>query len=512
MAGVTLGSRLTGYLRDKVLAYVLGAGQVYDAFLVAFTIPNTFRALLAEGALHAAFIPSLARVADKDEEREEARALVQAMLASLTVILAMVVGVGILASPWLVRLFAEGFTQHPGQVELAVWMNRLMFPYLALISLAALCQGVLNTHDRFILPAVTPILLNLALVTAGVLLSHRIASPKWVLPVAVLAGGLLQFLAQAVALPKLGYSLAPAWGRLFDARVRQVLWLMLPGIPVLGIQQLNQLVSRRFASLTGAGGVTFTYNAYRITELVFGVVVVQITTVLLPTLSRHVAEDPVQARRTLREALSLVGFVTLPSLAVLAVASRSIVGLLFGGGRYTPAQVTVTGQTLRAYAFGLLGLAAAKVLASAFYARKDTRTPMWGSLVSLAVFAGLCAVLAPRLGPPGIGWANAVAVTAYGTFLVAAFGFRHGYGRSGTLVLGLARQAVAAVVMAWGVRQTIGWVGTVDHTSLGAALRLGGLLAAAGVGYVLFVQILGGQEPGILAGIFRRATPGPDEL
>ncbi len=503
MAGVTLVSRVTGYLRDKVLAYVLGAGQVYDAFLVAFTIPNTFRALLAEGALHAAFIPSLARLAGREGSEEEARELVRSMVASLTVILAGVVGVGILASPWLVRLFAEGFTRHPGQLELAVWMNRLMFPYLALISLAALCQGVLNTHDRFLLPAMTPILLNLSIVAGGVALAHGEGAPRWVLPAAVLAGGGLQFLVQAVALPRLGYSLAPAWGRVFDARVRQVLLLMLPGIPVLGIQQLNQLVSRRFASLTGEGGVTFTYNAYRITELVFGVVVVQITTVLLPALSRHVVEDPEQARRTLREALALVGFVTLPSMAVLAVACRPIVGLLFGGGRYTPAQVAVTGATLQAYAFGLAGLAVAKVLASAFYARKDTRTPMWGSFLTLAVFAGLCAVLAPRLGPPGIGWANATAVTAYGTFLVAAYASRHGFGPFGGLLVSLGRQAAAAGAAAWVLWRGLAWVGTVEHTSLAGALRLAGLLVPVAVGYVLVVRLLGGREPGLLAAVFR---------
>ncbi len=504
MAAVTLVSRVTGYLRDKVLAYVLGAGQVYDAFLVAFTIPNTFRALLAEGALHAAFIPSLARLVEKEGREGEARELVRSMVASLMVILAVVVGLGILASPWLVRLFAEGFTRHPGQLELAVWMNRLMFPYLALISLAALCQGVLNTHDRFLLPAMTPILLNLSIVAGGVLLAHRAGAPRWVLPVAVLAGGGLQFLVQAVALPRLGYSLVPVRARLFDARVRQVLLLMLPGIPVLGIQQLNQLVSRRFASLTGDGGVTFTYNAYRITELVFGVVVVQITTVLLPALSRHVGEDPEKARRTLREALALVGFVTLPSLAVLVVASRPIVGLLFGGGRYTPAQVAVTGETLRAYAFGLAGLAVAKVLASAFYARKDTRTPMWGSFVTLGVFTGLCAVLAPRLGPPGIGWANATAVTAYGAFLVGAYAWRHGFGASGELLLSLGRQAAAAAVAGWALWRGVELIGVVEHTSLGGALRLGAVLLPAAAGYVVLVRILGGKEPGLLAAVFRR--------
>ncbi len=494
MSAVTLLSRVTGYVRDKTLAYVLGAGDFYDAFLVAFTIPNTFRALLAEGALHAAFIPSLAGLL-AEERRAEARRLVRAMVATMLPLLVAVVGLGIAASPVLVRAFGAGFVTRPGQVELAVFMNRLMFPYLALISLAALCQGVLNSHDRFLLPAASPILLNAALVTAGVVVARGTSRPEVVLALGVLAGGLGQLAVQVVVLPRLGYAPWPEWRRAFSPEVRRVLLLMLPGIPVLGINQLNQLVSRTFASLTGSGGVTYTYNAYRITELVFGVVVVQLTTVLLPALARDVGRDEAAARRTLGEALRLVGFVTLPSVAVLAVAARPIVGLLFGGGRYTAAQVAVTGATLRAYAFGLVGLATVKVIASAFYARRDTRTPAIGAGLSLAVFAALCSVLAPRLGPPGIGWANAVAVSCYALVLVALYAVRHGFGRVGWVLGSLARQTVGAVA-AGGVLVALGgWLAAVHATGPGAALRVGVALAAAGGVYVGLVAAMGGSEP-----------------
>ncbi len=498
MALVTLGSRVTGYLRDKALSYVLGAGVTYDAFITATRIPSTFRMLLGEGALHAAFIPSLARLRASGGEAREARELVRGVLAALLLILSVVVALGILFSPLLVGAFAPGFATTPGKMELAVLLNRLVFPYLVLVSLAALCQGVLNSHDRFVLPAAAPILYNLTIVGVVWWLVRGSADPVPWLAGGVLLGGAFQFLVQAGAVRRLGYSLRPAWRLVRSPEVRRVLLLMLPGIPMLGINQLNQLVSNLFASTAGDGGVVYTFAAYRVTELVFGAVVVQLTTVLLPTLSRHLAEGSHLAGETLGETISLVSFVTLPTAVTLALAGTPVVGLLFGGGRFDAHDVALTGATLSAYAFGIIGTGHAKVMANAFFAHRDTRTPVLGSLVLLGVFTVACALLVGPLGTPGIGLANTLAMLGYAGFLTALYARRHGFGSPGRRWAALARQVAGCAALA-GILVLLGpWLADVRSTSLAGAGRVAVVLGAAGAGYLALVHLLGGRELRIL--------------
>ncbi|NOZ95086.1 MAG: murein biosynthesis integral membrane protein MurJ [Acidobacteria bacterium] len=498
MVAVTLLSRVTGYIRDKTLSYVLGAGVVYDAFITATRIPSTFRALLGEGALHAAFIPSLAQLRASGAEARKARELVQGVLAALLLILSLVVAGGILASPLLVELFAPGFAATPGKMPLTILLNRLVFPYLILVSLAALCQGVLNSHDRFVLPAAAPILYNLSVAGVAWGFVRHSATPVYWLAGAVLLGGFLQFAVQARSVRRLGYSLRPAWRAATSPEVKKVLLLMIPGIPMLGIYQLNQLVSNFFASLTGDGGVVYTFAAYRITELAFGTVVVQLTTVLLPTLSRHLAEDTGQAGETLRQTISLVSFVTIPAAAVMAFMSRPIVGLLFGGGRFDAHDVTVTGATLGAYAFGLIGIGHAKVMANAFFAHRDTKTPMWGSVVLLLAFTAGCALMAGPWGTPGIGLANTIAMLGYATFLTVLYAHRHGLGRWGSLVAAAARQGAAAAALAGVVILLRPLTAPVETTGLDGALRVAAVLVAGGSAYLVAGWALGGRELRVL--------------
>jgi len=497
MAAITMVSRVTGYLRDKALAWVLGADALNDAFRTAFRIPNAFRALLAEGALHAAFVPALARLGDDGDEGERARELVRGLAAALQLVLAAVVGLGIVAAPWLVRLYAEGFAADPGKLAVTTLMTRIMFPYLALISLAALCQGVLNSRERFLLPAATPVLFNLTLVGAAWWLTRGAASAPVVLGVAVLAGGGLQLGVQWPAVRRLGFRIAPLLRAAASPAVRRVLLLMLPGITVLGINQVNQLITSRFASFLGEGAVTAQFYAYRVTELLFGGIVVQLTTVLLPVLSRQLRETPDAAPETLADTIRLVSFVTLPTATALAFASGPVIGLLFGGGRFDLAAVEVTAATLAAYAFGLVGTGHAKVMASAFFAHGDTRTPMIGTGVALVVFTLGCVLAVGPLGVPGLGVANSVAMLVYAALLTALYSRRHGLGRTVTvpLLAAVARQAAGAaavaVVLVWGGPLLDGVV----RTDWNGALRLGAALVAAAGAYVLVVVAMGGREP-----------------
>jgi len=504
MAVVTLFCRITGYLRDKALFSVIGAGHLYDMYRTANRIPNAFRGLFAEGTLHAAFVPSLARLTGKDGDRGEAVELFRGLLAVMLLVVGVVVAAGIFASPWLVRLYAEGFTATPGKLETTVLMNRIMFPYLLLISLAALLQAVLNSHERFLLAASTPMFYNLTIAGTAWLVLPRFENPASVLSAAVLVGGFLQFVVQAPAVRRLGFSLRPVWSGFSSPQVRAVLLLMLPGIPVLGINQINQLVSNRFASYIDSG-VSYTYGAYRVTELVFGAVVVQLTTVLLPLLSRELREDPDNAPRTLLATITLVSFVTLPAAVVMAVLSRPVIGLLFGGGRFDSVDVTVTAATLAAYAFSLVGTGHVKVMATAFFAQKNTRTPMWGSLIALIIFTVACAVLVGPWGTVGLGWANTIAMACFATFLTVLYAARYGFRdvQMTGAVLALGRQLVAGVGLATGLYFTRPWLGTIDHTSLDGAVRLAAVLAPAGAAYIGLVTLLGGRELGLLLSAFR---------
>jgi len=322
--------------------------------------------------------------------------------------------------------------------------------------------------------------------------------------VAVLIGGLLQFAVQVPAVRRLGFSLRPLWNGFSSQQVRSVLLLMLPGIPVLGINQLNQLISNRFASYIDSG-VSYTYGAYRVTELVFGAVVVQLTTVLLPLLSRELREAPERAPRTLLGTMTLVSFVTLPAATIMAFLARPIIGLLFGGGRFGIEDVTITGVTLSAYAFSLVGTGHVKVMASAFFAQKNTRSPMWGSLVALLVFTAACAVLVGPYGTAGLGWANTIAMTCFAVFLSALYGRRYGFPGSrlsGTFVA-VGRQILAAGVLAVGLIQVRPWLAGIDHTSFDGALRLAGILFPAGVVYVGLVTLFGGRELRLLLSTFK---------
>ena len=495
MAVVTLFCRVSGYLRDKALFSVIGAGFFYDAYRTANRIPNAFRGLFAEGTLHAAFVPMLSQLVGRDGDREEAKELFRGLLAVLLLVVGLVVAVGILASPWLIRVYAEGFVDVPGKFAVTVLMNRIMFPYLLLISLAALFQAVLNSHEKFLLSAATPMFFNLVVAGVAWVVVPRVDNPAPVLASAVLVGGVLQAAIQAPAVRRLGFKISPLWRAIRSPRVGQVLLLMLPGIPVLGINQINQLISNRFASFID-GGVSYTYGAYRVTELVFGAVVVQMTTVLLPLLSREVREDPSQASKTLLHTVSLVSFVTLPSAVVMAVMARPIIGLLFGGGRFTSADVAVTGATLAAYAFSLVGTGHVKVMASAFFAQKNTTTPMWGSLVALIVFTVGCWRMVGPLGTPGLGWANTIAMMSFGLFLTLLYARRYGFDRSavGPTIVAVVRQGAVAALVAVFLMQVRPWVAGIDHTSLDGALKLAVVLAPVGIFYVLGVTLLGGRE------------------
>ncbi len=505
MVLVTAASRLSGYLRDKAVAALLGAGTVSDAFITAFRIPNMFRALLAEGSLTAAFVPTLVAERSAGDEARTGE-FVRAMTAALLLVLPWLVAAGIFAAPWLVALLAPAFAQDPAKFELTVRLTRLMFPYLGLISLAALAQGVLNAADRFLLPAATPIALNLAIV-AGTGTTVWLLDGRWEwLAAGVLVGGLAQYAMQARACRRLGQPLVPGGGALRHPGVRRVLSLMAPGIPALGIYQLTLVISTRFASTAGNGAVTCLYNASRLNELVYGMVVVQLTTAVLPMLASERAASPERARETLAFAIRLLSFVALPATAFAAAAARPLVAVLFGGGAYTAEAVAATAGALLWYSAGLPFLAATKLLASTSYAWQDTRLPVAASAVNLVVFYLLGQPLLAASGIAGVAAAASAGQLANCAVLVVGNGLARRLPPLRSVLLGVGRHLLAAAlaglaVAALGARLEVG-----SETSAAGVVLLALLAGAAGAVYLLVLVALRAPEWRELRGVMRRAV------
>jgi len=504
MAAITVVSRLTGYLRDKVVAALLGAGPVADAFYAGLAVPNMFRALLAEGALHAAFIPTLAEMRARGDE-EAQRRFVRAMTAALLLALPAIVGAGMLAAPALVALFAPGFAGSE-TLDLAVRFTRQMFPYLGLISLAGLAQGVLNASGRFLLPAATPIALNLLVVGGTLLAVHLGAAWEW-MAAGVVAGGLAQLLLLWVASRRIGLPLLPGGGGFRHPEVRRVLALMLPGIPALGVYQLTLLLSYRFASSVGPGAVTAKFNAARLSELVYGVLIVQLTTAVLPMLAADRARDAERARATLAFAVRLLSLAALPACVLLAVLARPIVGTALGGGQYGATAVAVTASALAMYGLGLPFLGLTKLLAATSYAWKDTRQPVLAAGMNLVTFYVLGTAWTPVYGVPGIA-AAAAAGQAVNALTLLALNGRAGRLPAARAVLpAVARHLAAAVAMGSALYFIVAALPPLTSTSPRSVALLGALGAAALVVYTLALVALRATEwADLRAELARRRT------
>jgi putative peptidoglycan lipid II flippase len=503
MALVTAVSRLSGYARDKAVAALLGAGTLSDAFITGFRIPNMFRALLAEGSLTAAFVPTLVDFRTRGDEAET-RKFIRAMTSALLVVLPFVVGFGVLAAPLLVKLLAPAFAADPAKFALTVALTRLMFPYLGLISLAALAQGVLNASDRFFLPAATPVALNLAIVagtaTTVLLFDGR---GEW-MAAGVLLGGLAQLGMQAYACWKLGRPLFPGAGALRHPAVRKVLALMVPGIPALGVYELTLVFSTRFAAGVGNGAVTCLYNASRLNELVYGMVIVQLTTAVLPMLAAERAASGERARETLGFAIRLLSFVALPATAFALAVAGPLVGVLFGGGEYTPDAVAATASALFFYSAGLPFLGLTKLLASASYAWKDTRLPVYASAVNLVVFAAVGSLLVTAHGIAAIAAAASLGQVANCCVLLVGNGLAGRLPKAAPVLVGVGRHVVAAAAIGVGVWAGASVLGEVQRTSLRDLAAIGGLAVAAVAVYVVVLMALRAPEWHEMRGLLRR--------
>ena len=443
ITAITLLSRVFGYFRDQRVAFLLGAGIEADAYTIAYRIPNLLRRLVGEGAVSAAFIPIFSKYLT-EENRKDAWEFANSMLTILTLAMAGVTVIGILAAPLLVRAIAYGFTDTPGKVEMTALLTRIMFPYIFLISLAALAMGVLNSFHKFAAPAFASVLLNISIIVCS-FVSGLFASPERALAVGVVIGGILQIAIQVPQLIRSGWRFRPRFD-FANPGVRRVARLMGPVVVGVGVVQINIVVGGQFASFLGDGPQMALYLSDRVMELVLGGYAIAIATVILPMMSKNAASGQVeQMRSTLNFAARMTLFITVPSTVGLVLLRGPIVQVLFEHGEFNAASTALTVQPLLFFALGLSAFSMVKVIVPAFYAVQDTRTPV--RIASLAMLLNIMfnfAFFRPlQVGGPAL--ATALAGFFNAITLMVIFNRREGSIDVRSILDSLTRFAVASL-------------------------------------------------------------------
>jgi putative peptidoglycan lipid II flippase len=375
VSSMTLLSRIFGLVRDLVFAQLIGAGAAADAFYVAFKIPNFFRRLFSEGAFNQAFIPVLGDY-QTHRDKDEVRHLLSRVSGTLGLVLLLLTAFVVLLPEVFTTLFAFGFRDDPNKFSYASDMLQITFPYLLLISLTGMAGAVLNAYDRFAIPAFTPVLLNICLISAAFFVAPNMTVPAYGLAWGVLAAGVVQLLFQLPFLAQMHLLPWPRWGWQ-DSGVRRILLLMLPAIFGVSVSQINLLLDTLLASFLPTGSVSWLYYSDRLSELPLGVIGIAIATVILPNLSRQrFSEDPDEFSRTLDWALRIVFLIGLPAALALIVLSEPILATLFFYGAFDANDLAMASLSLKAYAAGLLAFMLVKVLAPGYFAQEDMKTPV----------------------------------------------------------------------------------------------------------------------------------------
>ena len=378
----TMLSRVLGLARDVVLANLLGAAPTADAFFVAFKIPNFLRRLFAEGAFSQAFVPVLTETREQGSH-EAVRHLVDRVAGVLGGSLFVLTALAMVMAPWVALIFAPGFSRDVAKLALTADLIVWTFPYLFLISLTGFCGAILNTYGRFAVPAYTPVLLNLSLITAAVVWAPTMPEPALGLAMGVTLAGVVQLLFQLPSLRALKLTPRPVWDTK-DEGVRKILMLMVPALFGVSVSQINLLFDTVLASLLPDGSVAWLYYSDRLTELPLGVFAIAIATVILPTLSAlNTRAEPEEFSQTLAWAMRNVLLIAVPATVALWLLAEPILATLFQYGAFTDRDVEMAAASLRAYTVGLGGFMLIKVLAPGYYARQDMKTPVKIGIIAM---------------------------------------------------------------------------------------------------------------------------------
>lgn len=480
----TIISRVMGMVRDMAVSRLFGAGFATDAFFAAFQIPNMLRRFFAEGALTSAFVPTFSEWYTQKGE-EEGRELANVCFTLLFIVMASVTVLGIIFSPAIVNLMFPGFKAQASKLELTILLNRIMFPYIFFISLVALCMGILNTVRHFFTPAISTVFLNISMIVCALFLHDRFQVPIVSLALGVLIGGFLQLALQLPVLWKRGFPLRPR----FDPRhpaVRRIALLMGPAIFGVGVYYLNITVGNILASLLPQGSVSYLYYAQRLFEFPQGIFTVSVAQAVLPSMSRQAAAGDMDAlKESLSFGIKLTLFITIPAMFGLLICSTPIFSLLFMGGAFDWTKTVHSAEALFYYSMGLSLVALVRVLVPAFYALKDTRTPVVTAFVAFVLNVGLSLLLMRPLLHGGLALATTLSALANMAMLLWLLRRKIGrFGGRGITVAGI-KALVASLPMALFVRWVVGMT---DWSVNGHKLMKAGVLGAAvGGGIVIFL-------------------------
>jgi len=410
IGNLTFISRILGYIRDVLFATIFGAGVTADAFFIAFKIPNFFRRIFAEGAMSQAFIPVLAESRRNDEK--STADLIRAVSGALAVTVFVIVLLGILSAPFIIYVFAPGFVATPEKAALTADLLRIMFPYLGLISICALTWGIMNSYNKFAVPALCAVLFNLVLISALLLMTDYFEKPIMALAAAVTLGGLMQLVFSVWGINRLGFSLRPKLNWKHPG-VTKILHLMAPAALAASIVQVNLMIDLAIASFLETGSISWLYYSNRLVEFPLGVFGVALATVLLPNLSTAAAEGDVRKfSSTIDWALRWATMLGLPAVAGLIILSDEMILTLFGYGAITERDVLMSSHSLSAYSMGLFAFIMIKIFGPGYYARQDMRTPVKFGLIAIGINLVFNLLLAGPLGHTGLALATAVAANA----------------------------------------------------------------------------------------------------
>lgn len=491
VSSMTLSSRVLGFIRDAIVARIFGAGVATDAFFVAFKLPNLLRRIFAEGAFSQAFVPILAEY--KSQQGEEAtRTFIAYISGLLTLALAMVTLAGIFAAPWIILTTAPGFADTGDKFALTTALLRVTFPYIFLISLASLAGAILNTWNRFSVPAFAPVLLNVSMIGFALFGAPYFNPPVMALAWAVVVGGVLQLIYQLPYLKQIGMLVLPRIN-LRDSGVWRVMRQMGPAILGVSVSQISLIINTIFASFLVSGSVSWMYYADRLMEFPSGILGVALGTILLPSLSKSFSSGNQQEYSRLMDwGLRLCFLLALPSAVALGILSGPLIATLFQYGRFSAFDAAMTQQALIAYSVGLTGLIVVKVLAPGFYSRQDIKTPVRIAIFTLIMTQIMNLAFIGPLKHAGLSLSIGLAACINASLLYwqlrkqALFQPQPGWGGF-LLRLVIAVIAMAAVLL--GLMLIIP-----DWTSGGMAwrlLRLTGVCLAGGSAYFAMLAMLG---------------------
>lgn len=484
----TLCSRILGFIRDIVIARMFGVYVYAQAFVIAFKIPNLLRDFVGEGAVNAALVPVFSEYTVK-HSREEFWELVHVTLNIMLVLVTAITLAGIVFSPVIIRLIAPGFITSPDKLAITIKLNRIIFPYVILISLTAFSMGVLNTLKHFTVPAFAPCLLNIAIIVCAFIWGEGVTG----LATGVLVGGVLQLAIQIPVLYKKGFRFKFT-RRFRHPAVNNILKMMLPRVASSSIYQLNNFVDSIFASLwyiVGEGGVAVLYFSYRLILFPLGIFSNALSQAILPTFSRQALEEtPENLKYTLSFALRATFFVMLPASVGFMVLSGPIVSALFEGGKFDSYSARLTAQALFFYSLGLCAYGGIKILSSCFFALKDTVTPTKVSFVSLIMNVAFNSLLMFPMKLNGLALATSISGIASFFILFSKLNKKLGGLETGRIVASFRRILLAGIGMGMVCYFAGQWKVSLENHALEKAVNLLMLISVAVLSYLALCLLL----------------------